>query len=309
MARKGKIPPPEGAGESAAAVAEDASAPAPADAAPAPAPVAETNGVEAPAAADEAKVNGDDAVKAKKEKKPVKKSIPEWATLSDSARKAIPKAQMAKPRFQDTIVAAITACADSKGVASAGSIRKFIMKDNPDLPKMVLKKGVKKALEKGLIKQVKGNGFSGSFKLESAKNVAKAKAKDEKAAAKGKGKGKAKASASKDRAPLESVFPSLFTWATNPKEASVGLIRKYIAKHYPELDVEGKSFKNAIDGAEARGQLRRLTGKGFSGTFELVDGANKTGGKYEDAIENAIISMNEPKQVSVTGIRDYLSEC
>ena len=65
----------------------------------------------------------------------------------------------------------------------------------------------------------------------------------------------------------------------------------------------------AIDGAEARGQLRRLTGKGFSGTFELVDGANKTGGKYEDAIENAIISMNEPKQVSVTGIRDYLSEC
>ena len=307
MARKGKIPPPEGAGESAAAVAEDAPAPAPADAAPAPA--AETNGAEAPAAADEAKVNGDDAVKTKKEKKPVKKSIPEWATLSDSARKAIPKAQMAKPRFQDTIVAAITACADSKGVASAGSIRKFIMKDNPDLPKMVLKKGVKKALEKGLIKQVKGNGFSGSFKLESAKNVAKAKAKDEKAAAKGKGKGKAKASASKDRAPLESVFPSLFTWATNPKEASVGLIRKYIAKHYPELDVEGKSFKNAIDGAEARGQLRRLTGKGFSGTFELVDGANKTGGKYEDAIENAIISMNEPKQVSVTGIRDYLSEC
>ena len=57
------------------------------------------------------------------------------------------------------------------------------------------------------------------------------------------------------------------------------------------------------------GQLKRLTGKGFSGTFQLVDGANKTGGKFEDAIENAIISMNEPKQVSVTGIRDYLSKC
>ena len=57
------------------------------------------------------------------------------------------------------------------------------------------------------------------------------------------------------------------------------------------------------------GQLRRLTGKGFSGTFQLVDGANKTGGKFEDAIENAIISMNEPKEVSVTGLRDYLSEC
>ena len=179
---------------------------------PPPPPAADTNGVEAPPPAEEAKVNGDDAVKTKKEKKPVKKSIPEWATLSDSARKAIPKAQLAKPRFQDTIVAAITACADSKGVASAGSIRKFIMKDNPDLPKMVLKKGVKKALEKGLIKQVKGNGFSGSFKLESAKNVAKAKAKDEKAAAKGKGKGKAKASASKDRAPPTPRRPA---WASS----------------------------------------------------------------------------------------------
>ena len=39
-----------------------------------------------------------------------------------------------------------------------------------------------------------------------------------------------------------------------------------------------------------------------------MDGANKTGGKFEDAIENAIISMNEPKQVSVSGLRDYLSE-
>merc|ERR1711971_337956 len=41
--------------------------------------------------------------------------------------------------------------------------------------------------------------------------------------------------------------------------------------------------------------------------FELVDGANKTGAKYEDAIENAVISMNEPKQLSVNALRDYLS--
>ena len=107
--------------------------------------------------------------------------------------------------------------------------------------------------------------------------------------------------------PLESVFPSVFTWATNPKESSVNLIKKYIAKHYPELDVEGKAFRNAIESAETKGQLKRLTGKGFSGTFELVDGANKTGSRYEDAIENAIISMNEPKQVSVSALRDYLS--
>jgi len=231
----------------------------------------------------------------KKKKKKIKKSIPEWATLSDSAKKSLPKSQMAKPKVQDSIIAAINA---HGGTASAGSIKSFVMANNPDLPKMVLKKGVLKAIERGLIKQVKGKGFSGSFKLETAKKAAKAKGKD--------AKSKSKA-APKDKLPLESVFPSVFTWATNPKEASVGLIRKYIGKHYPDLDVDGLAFKKAIEGAEKKGQLRRLTGKGFSGTFELVDGADKTGAKYEDAIENAIISMNEPKQISVTGLRDYLS--
>jgi hypothetical protein len=50
-------------------------------------------------------------------------------------------------------------------------------------------------------------------------------------------------------------------------------------------------------------------GKGFSGTFALVDGSRKTGAKYEDAIESAVIAMNEPKDASVTAIRDYLGRC
>ena len=49
-------------------------------------------------------------------------------------------------------------------------------------------------------------------------------------------------------------------------------------------------------------------GKGMSGTLALVDGANKSGAKYEDPIENAIIAMNEPKECSVTKLRDYLSK-
>ena len=44
----------------------------------------------------------------------------------------------------------------------------------------------------------------------------------------------------------------------------------------------------------------------MGGTFALVDGADKNGAQYEDAIENAIISMSEPKQVSVGALRDYL---
>ena len=52
-----------------------------------------------------------------------------------------------------------------QGLASVGSIRRFVMAEMPDLPKMMLKKGVLKAVERGLIKQVKGKGFSGSFKV------------------------------------------------------------------------------------------------------------------------------------------------
>ena len=54
------------------------------------------------------------------------------------------------------------------------------------------------------------------------------------------------------------------------------------------------------------GQLKRVTGQGFSGSLALIDGADKSGAKFEDPIENAIIAMSEPKQVSVNSLRDYL---
>lgn len=291
--KKTKVVAPEAA--PAEEGVESASPPSEEPPAPVTAEVDEVAGPTAdavPNGVGEAKESGSEEVK--KKKKPMKKTVPDWATLSEAARKSLPKAQVAKPKVQDSIIAAISTCGDSKGLVSAGTIRSFVMKENPGLPKMVLKKGVIKAVERGLIKQVKGKGFSGSFKLETPKNVAKAQAKVAK-------------SASKVKEPLESVFPGVFTWATNPKESSVGLIKKYISKNYPDLDVESNAFRKAIDQGEAKGQLKRLTGKGFSGTFQLVDGANKTGGKFEDAIENAIISMNEPKQVSVSGLRDYLS--
>ena len=183
MARKGKLPPAadgEAPETEAKTVAEPAEEAKEAD----NVPEAETNGSSDetkgvdPAPADDKKVNGDATEeKTPKTKKPVKKTVPEWATLSDNAKKALPKALMAKPKIQDNIIAAIKDCGDSKGVASAGAIRKYIMNDNPDLPKMVMKKGIMKALERGLIKQVKGKGFSGSFKLESEKNVAESEKK------------------------------------------------------------------------------------------------------------------------------------
>ena len=152
--------PAEDGVQSASSPPEEPPAPVPAEADE----VAETtpvpNGDATESKADDAKVE-----EVKKKKKPVKKTVPDWATLSESARKSLPKAQLAKPKVQDSIIAAISSCGDSKGLVSAGTIRSFVMKENPELPKMVLKKAVSKAVERGLIRQMKGKGFSGSFKV------------------------------------------------------------------------------------------------------------------------------------------------
>lgn len=249
------------------------------------------------------KKEGEEGVEETK-KKPTKKVVPTWATLTDDARsKLSKKGSLPKPKVQDAIIEAIKICGDSKGAASASSIKAMIMSDNPDLPKMVLKKGMAKAVERGLVAQVKGKGFSGSFKLGKGKPV---KAEGDKKATKAKKGGKEAASSPKQ--PLEELFPHVFTWACNPKEASVGLIKKYLVANYPDLElgVEMKQYRKALELAEKNGTLERLTGKGFSGTFQLVDGANKGSGKFDDAFENACIAMNEPKDLSVGKLRDYL---
>ena len=47
----------------------------------------------------------------------------------------------------------------------------------------------------------------------------------------------------------------------NSKVFSSVYCRKYIGEHYPDLDVEGGGFRKAIEGGEARGQLKRISGK------------------------------------------------
>merc|ERR1712013_768613 len=106
---------------------------------------------------------------------------------------------MQRPKMTDAIVEAIKVCGNSKGLASASSIRAMIMTDHPDLPKMVLKKAMTKAIEQGMVTQVKGNGFSGSFKLGKGKPAVKKAADGKKGAKK----------ARSDRQPLEEVVELL----------------------------------------------------------------------------------------------------
>lgn len=245
--------------------------------------------------------NGDAEMVPKKEepkpKKPIKKTIPLWATL-DGSRLNKPQAKQTTQNAMDVIQEAIKETGNAKGVASALAIKRYVKKKCPSWPKMTFKKSLLKSIEKGRVIQVTGKGISGSFKNAPPGKVSKQVTKG----------GKKVAAQSADMKPLEDLFPNIFTWVCEPKEASFQLIRKYIAKHHPKLDTEGKNFKKAVELAVAKGQLDRITGQASSGTFQLVDGAKKTGNRYEDAIEDAIIAMNEPKDASIPALRHYLSE-
>jgi len=258
--------------------------------------VAEKKAEAAPAAAAE---EGKDGKPAKK-KKPVKKTIPAWASIDDAKKKkglaaAAPSSSLA------VIEEALLACGNNKGQASSAAIRNFVKKNYPQLSKVIFRNSMKKAIAQDRILLVRGHDLVGTFKK--GKNFKK---KPEQPGKKGKDAKNKKVS--KPLVPLEDLFPNAFCWIAHPKESSFNYIKKYLGNHYKHLDVEGKAFRNAMEKAIEKGQLKRVTGAGMSGTFSLVDGAEKFGGRYEDAIEDAVIANNAPKDASVSKLRDYLGE-
>merc|ERR1712110_799151 len=254
----------------------------------------------------ETKTEGDPDIEiiGEKKKKPIKKKIPHWATLSDSvaamAAKGTSKAAPPGATGITVIIDAIKQCADSKGLASYILIKKFVQKQHPSWPKMTFKGALRRSVDKGRVKKIRN-----SYKVISEAPVEKKKPAVK--VAKKLSKGRKTLVAIPKEGPLEDLFPHIFTWVCEPKEASYGLIRKYIAKHYPKLSPDAP-FKKAMANMVAKGQLDQITGKGASGTFALENGAKKTGTSYEDPIEDAIIASNEPKDASVTALRHYLAE-
>ena len=45
---------------------------------------------------------------------------------------------------------------------------------------------------------------------------------------------------------LEDIMPDVITWISYPKEASLGIIKKYIGQHYPDLNAEEYYLSNII---------------------------------------------------------------
>ncbi|GAB1289121.1 Heterochromatin protein 1-binding protein 3 [Apodemus speciosus] len=303
----------------------------------------------------------DEKDQSKEKEKKVKKTIPAWATLSASqlarAQKQTPMASSPRPKMDAILTEAIkeslwmpdeglgcsrvgvtVACFQKSG-ASVVAIRKYIIHKYPSLDLerrgYLLKQALKRELNRGVIKQVKGKGASGSFVV-----VQKSKTPQ-------KSKNRKKKGSAVDPEPqvkLEDVLPLAFTRLCEPKEASYSLIRKYVSQYYPKLrvDIRPQLLKNALQRAVERGQLEQITGKGASGTFQPwlswnslcrpgwpqaqkstclcrpsagIKGLKKSGEKpllggspMEYAILSAIAAMNEPKTCSTTALKKYVLE-
>ncbi|XP_033994847.1 heterochromatin protein 1-binding protein 3 isoform X2 [Trematomus bernacchii] len=234
-----------------------------------------------------------DGYKYKKGKsKKVKRTIPAWASVAASKKLPVTNYAGTQNKVNDILVEAITSCNDKSGV-SYQSFMKYILKKYPEMDihkkKFLIKKAMKKHLEKGTIKQLKGKGLSGTFTI-------------------------GKQTASSKKAPLKTealgdALPLIITRLCEPKEASYLLIKKYLEQHFPDLNVKNRPdlLKTALVKAVEKGILEQITGKGASGTFQLKrNQVLPKGNNFEDAITAAVTAMNEPKTCSTTTLRKYL---
>nr|XP_057910597.1 heterochromatin protein 1-binding protein 3 isoform X2 [Doryrhamphus excisus] len=236
-----------------------------------------------------------DGYKYKKAKvKKVKRTIPVWASVAGNKKRPVSNYAGTQNRLDHLLIEAITSFNHRSGV-SYQSVMKYIVKKYPDMEldkkKFHIKKVMKKQLEKGTIKQLKGKGLSGTFTL-------------------GKQPSSSKKAGTKQES-LGDALPLIITRLCEPKEASYYLIKKYLEQHFPSLDIENRPevLKSALVKAVERRQLEQITGKGASGTFQLKRTGNQVplkGGALEDAILAAITAMNEPKTCSFTTLRKYL---
>ncbi|XP_054994978.1 heterochromatin protein 1-binding protein 3 isoform X1 [Sorex araneus] len=252
----------------------------------------------------------DEKDQVKEKEKKVKKTIPSWATLSASqlarAQKQTTVASSPRPKMDAILTEAIKACFQKSG-ASVVAIRKYIIHKYPSLELerrgYLLKQALKRELNRGVIKQVKGKGASGSFVV-----VQKSRKTSQKSR-----KNRSSAVQPEPQVKLEDILPLAFTRLCEPKEASYSLIRKYVSQYYPKLrvDIRPQLLKNALQRAVERGQLEQITGKGASGTFQLKKSGEKPllgGSLMEYAILSAIAAMNEPKTCSTTALKKYVLE-
>ncbi|XP_060071468.1 heterochromatin protein 1-binding protein 3-like [Ylistrum balloti] len=148
----------------------------------------------------------------------------------------------------DTFSLAITYMSDPKD-ASVTKIKKYIGDHYPSADTDTrLKKALEKGVEKGLWEQVSGTGSTGKFRLL-AEDFNPSDAKS-----------------------MEDMVCQAIVACHEPKQASAGLIKKYIMEYHPEFGIDNKPhlYKGALKRACLTNKIRQLSGIGASGSFQLV---------------------------------------
>ncbi|KAI8497541.1 Heterochromatin protein 1-binding protein 3 [Branchiostoma belcheri] len=134
--------------------------------------------------------------------------------------------------------------------ASPQAIKKYLNEHYPHLEietrSFLLKRALQKGVENGQLLQMSGKGMSGTFRLVESY---------------------------KPKKPMETMIGVAIKAVNEPKEASVGMIKKYIREHYPTLDIENRMFllKRALEKGVKNGELEQITGKGASGTYQMTE--------------------------------------
>ncbi|XP_061075226.1 heterochromatin protein 1-binding protein 3-like [Conger conger] len=230
-----------------------------------------------------------------------KRSVPAWATVSARQHRPAP-GLYSHAKLHHILLDALQASKDRNGTSINAIMKyitnKYVMLDL-DQRKFHLRKAMQRLVEKGMVKQLTGKGFSGSFAIG---KLPPKTAIDRPVVAPGM-----------QAETLGDTLPLIITRLCEPKEASYTLIRKYLEQHFPTLHLDRRPevLKAALQRAVDKGHLEQITGKGASGTFQVRRFGDKEllkGGALEWGILTAITAMNEPKSCSTILLRKFLVE-
>lgn len=108
---------------------------------------------------------------------------------------------------------------------------------------------------------------------------------------------------------VEDVFPLAITYQSDPKEATGGKIKSYIAKYY-HTDVSNDKLRRALDNGAEKGLWELMAGSSPTGRYHLLIETYNPGRseKLEDQIAQALVACHEPKQASASLIKKYITQ-
>lgn len=154
-----------------------------------------------------------------------------------------------------------------------------------------------------------GKDEEGKDENEPKKKKAKKSKKNNKKKRPAKTPWQGTASIHSDPQSVSDTFALAITYMSDPKDASVGKIKKYIADHYPKTDVDA-GLKKALEKGIERGVWEQVSGSISNGKFRLLaeDFNPSNAESMEDKICQAIVACHEPKQASAGLIKRYIME-